>query len=374
MNPDESRTAGGRHRSPHPVLVGALIALVLVILGTVFALFFSQLPVESTSLALDWRGIYTGLIRGVRYGSGVRNPPWSLALLLPLRVLSMPASWGVWNFVSLLILLLSVPRHAQRARFWLSALLLIVSYPILRLFADGNLDPLTLAGALLCVIGYQKRHSLVLTAGILLASTKPQASVLLLLVLGLYVLQTWPLREWLRLGGWLAIIVIPAMLWRGQEWLEAVFGIQQRGSLMDVSLNSTLTRAGLSPTLSAVLWLAVLGLTLFIAWRSDRTFSRYKAAMLAAASLLIAPYSAGNTVLVVMAVGVIPLFQARPGWGLLLIALIDLPFLIPTDALLVSFGYYSTLLLLLLWATMIVQIGREAPIRKPASSSVGAAR
>jgi len=356
-----------------PVGQWALLGLVLVVLGAGFALFFNQLPIEGTSLAIDWRGIQTGLNRVVRYGSGVRNPPWSLAILLPLRYLPMQASWGVWNFITLLILLLSVPRHPRRTRFWLGVLLLIVSYPALRLMADGNLDPLTIAGALLCVAGYRTRHTLVLAAGILLVSTKPQAAVLLLVVLGVSILLTWPVRAWLRLGAALAVVVIPCLLWRGPEWIDAVFSIEQRGSLMDVSLWSTLTRAGLPEVPRAALWLAVLGLTLLVAWQSRPGFSRYKAAMLIAASLLIAPYSAGNTVIAVLAVGLIPLFQARPGLGLLLIGLIDLPILIPADVLLVCFGYYSTVLLLLLWAAMIAQIWREParPHESPVMATEG---
>lgn len=358
-------------RIPRSVLLWALVGLVPLILGAGFALFFDQLPIEGTSLAIDWQDIYPGLAGFVQYGiSKMRNPPWSLAILLPLRHLSVQASWGVWNFVSLVVLLLSVPRPPQRIRFWLSALLLIVSYPALRLLADGNLDPMTIAGALLCVIGYQQRHTLGLAAGILLVSTKPQASVLLLVALGVYILQTWPPRAWLRLGAILAVVVIPALVWRGPAWIEAVFSIQERGSLMDVSLWAALTRAALPVALRVALWLAVLGLTLGVAWQTGRRFSRYKAAMLIAASLLIAPYAAGNTVLVVMAVGVIPLFQARPGWGLLLIALFDLPFLIPPEALLVSFGYYSTLLLLLLWGAMIVQVWREEARPSEANQAV----
>lgn len=70
---------------------------------------------------------------------------------------------------------------------------------------------------------------------------------------------------------------------------------------------------------------------------------------LIAASLLLAPYSAANSVLTVLAVGVIPLFQKRPLIGGLLIVLINLPFLFPPETHFNFSAYYTTALLLVIW-------------------------
>jgi hypothetical protein len=129
---------------------------------------------------------------------------------------------------------------------------------------------------------------------------------------------------------------------------------------MDNSLWATLERAGIaSLTIRAGVGMAFLAATLYWAWKSGPTFSRAKAAMLISASLLLAPYSAGNSILTVLAVGIIPLFQKRPWIGGLLILLIDLPFLATRELLYWGQGYYWPAFLLLVWALMIVWIRRE---------------
>jgi hypothetical protein len=73
------------------------------------------------------------------------------------------------------------------------------------------------------------------------------------------------------------------------------------------------------------------------------------AGMLMAGSLLIAPYAAGNSVLSVFAIGIIPLFQSNLLLGGILIALINLPFLWSTDMLFNFQSYYWTALVFITW-------------------------
>jgi hypothetical protein len=76
------------------------------------------------------------------------------------------------------------------------------------------------------------------------------------------------------------------------------------------------------------LWLITLLVTTILAWKTRRSLSREKAAWLAAASLLLAPYAAGNSYLTVYAVGVIPLLQSWRLPGAVLILLTNLPYLV----------------------------------------------
>jgi hypothetical protein len=69
-------------------------------------------------------------------------------------------------------------------------------------------------------------------------------------------------------------------------------------------------------------------------------------------SLLLAPYAAANSVLTVLAVGVIPLFQKRPWIGAVLIALINLPFVFPPDVQFNYSAWYTTALLLVIWGVL----------------------
>ncbi len=342
-------------------------AVLLVGLGAaalLFVAFFQQIPIEGTTLAMDWGGIWHAIQGGqpnyLAGETGVRIPPWNLLLILPLGLLPMRAGWGALVFLTYVVLVLSVPRTPRRVLFFLSVFLLATSFLALRHAADGNFEAMVIAGALLCVHGYGRRNVYTLAAGILLVCAKPQESALLLLVLVFSVLRTWPHQEWLRLGGLLALVVVPGLLWKGGDWLTAVFGIYQRGSVMDISLWATLERVGIaSVVVRAGIGMAFLVATLYLAWKSGPTFSRAKAAMLISASLLLAPYSAGNSILTVLAVGIIPLFQERPWVGGLLILLIDLPFLATREMLYWGQGYYWPAFLLLVWALMIVWMRQE---------------
>lgn len=75
--------------------------------------------------------------------------------------------------------------------------------------------------------------------------------------------------------------------------------------------------------------------------------------MLIAGSLLIAPYAAGNSVLSVLAIGMIPLFQSNLLLGGILVALVNLPFLWSTDVLYNFQSYYWTVVVLIIWAVLV---------------------
>jgi hypothetical protein len=340
----------------NPYLKITVSILCFAIAALLFIYFLEQLPVEGTTLGIDWLGLWSQFQGGtIRYmiTDGLRNPPWSVLPLIPLGLISARASWGVLSLLTITVFVVSVPRTERKPLYWLSVALLIISYPSLRHLVDGNFEALVTGGILLTLYGYARRQPYYLAVGILLATAKPQASILFMAVLGLYVLQTWPPHLWIKTTLAVLAVVIPTMLWRGGDWIKALQGTYQSGSIIDISLTTTLTRTTFFPSAIIIaLWLLFIAATLFIAWKSDRTLPREKAAMLTAASLLIAPYAAGNSVLTVMALGVIPLFQAWPLLGGLLIALIDFPFFWNIDLLYNYSSYYFTAIMLLCWGIM----------------------
>jgi hypothetical protein len=85
-------------------------------------------------------------------------------------------------------------------------------------------------------------------------------------------------------------------------------------------------------------------------------FSRERAGLLIAAGLLLSPYSAGNSMLTLMAVGVIPLFLKRPLLGLLLIVPINLTFFVNNPSGLAYQAYYTTAVLLLCWGVLTYRV------------------
>jgi hypothetical protein len=86
--------------------------------------------------------------------------------------------------------------------------------------------------------------------------------------------------------------------------------------------------------------------------------------MLIAGSLLIAPYAAGNSVLSVLAIGIIPLLQSNLLLGGILIVLVNLPYLWSLDMLYNYQAYYWTIVVFLIWAILVWRCLSAASQRK----------
>jgi len=318
------------------LLLVALVAVVMV---------FERLPIEKTSLALDWKGLWQAFQQWPPlFGNetGLRLTPWNALLIAPLGLLSLRASWGLLSFFTLIILVASVPQTSARWLHWLGITLLCSSYLTLRLLADGNLEALVILGTLMIVAGYRRHNIWILAGGMLLATSKVQETWLLMLALAFYVLKSWPKREWIKLGLVLAVVIFPSLIWLGRDWLLGATTIQERGSIMDSSLWAAAGRLNLPLWLAVSLWVAVILAIAWVVWKLPPDLSREKAGMLIAVSLLLAPYAAGNSVLTVLAVAVIPIFLSSSAVGLGLILLVDALYFIPREILFSWSAYYWT--------------------------------
>jgi hypothetical protein len=223
------------------------VAAVLTIIASVLIVcFFEWFPLEDP-LALDWRGIWRGIQGGVpRYGgTGLRNPPWSLLPILPLGLLSFRASLGLLTLITLGTLISSVPRCSNHRIRRLSVFLLITSFPAIRHFADGNLEGLVIAGIALVLYSYHTHNPYAVVAGALIATAKIQETWLLIAALAIYIFRTWSPRRWVASSLMAAMVLLPCILWFGRDWLQAVVGIPQRGSIMDTSLVAATDRLDL---------------------------------------------------------------------------------------------------------------------------------
>lgn len=349
-----------------------LLLIVLIVLAAVFIRFFERLPIEGTSFLIDWSVFWESIQNGnvVYYSAfGLRIPPWSVIFILPLGFVSLRAAWGLLSLVTIIILIVSVPRRVPRWRHWAGVLLLAASFLTLRVIVDGNFEGLIVGGVLLMLWGYDRRRVLPLATGMLLATIKPQTVFLLIAVIGLYLLAR---REWrfvvLTAAVTLAVI-IPTMLWRGADWLVALGGENAAvytGNLLDITLSAALRRAGgFAPAVIPAAQIGLAAATLVIAWRARVRLSRESAGMLIAASILCAPYTAGNSVLVLAAIGVIPFFQKRLLPGLLLIGLMDAALLLNQAAFIGIASYYWTLYTLLAWALLARQVWTQVPAAAP---------
>ncbi len=350
------------------IIAICLTTVSFLITGVLFILAFRLLPVENTSLGLDWRIFWESVRYGkITYGGtgevigGFYNPPWVLWLLLPLSFLPFRESWGVISFISTLLLIFSVPRLRNNKLDLLSILLLVLSFPALRNLADGNLEAFVVAGVALIILSYNARRPLALALGILLASIKFQETWLLCLVVLFLVWKRWSRsdqrRMFLVLGG---VVALSLLLWGGQ-WLQAIRGDARdaiglastigRGSLIDITLAAALSRLGAPVWLIGGAWAALFLLTLgSLLYAPPKGILGWQhVTLLVASSMLLAPYLSGNSVLTLTAVGIIPLFQQNRAAGLFALLLVNLPYLAKREIMFWYSSYYWSMLLLLMW-------------------------
>lgn len=323
--------------------------------------FFEQWPIEGTSLAIDWVSLYAGVKDGLlRYDAGVRSPPWSVLTLLPLGWLSFRASWGVLTLYTLLVMVVSVPSIQPRWKTWLGALLLVTSFPSVRHLADGNLEGLVIGGALLLLAGLERRHPLLTAAGLLFVTVKPQEVWLWMLILAVELWRTWPRRAFWQMSGVVGGSVILTLLWKGLEWWPSMAESPFRNTIIDVSLFAAFERLGQPVWLKVLTALIVGGLTVGLSlWVAPQPF-RLKATFLMAASMLLSPYTAGNSFLTIVTFGIIPLLLTHPIPGLFLLTLTNLPYFATKDLLFNYQSYYWTMLLLIVWGLWGWQIWQTA--------------
>lgn len=356
-----------RFKSPRLpyVLLWTVLGGVLIGIGVLFARFADGLPVESTSLAIDWAGLWHDIRVGIHYQGTLRNPPWSVLILWPVIQLGMKQAWGLVIYATLIIEVLSVPPARRTWLTVLGILLLTTSFPSLRNMADGNLEGLVIAGVLLISTGMNRQQPVLLATGILLASAKPQSVVLLMPVLGLTLLITMPRRKLIQTAALVLLIVFPTLIWRGAEWWrEGIQGNIHANSLVDISLRATLDRLGTGSVVTGLVIIAVIGMSGTVYWLTKPTLSRETIGMLIAASLLVSPYSAGNSILTVIAIGIMPLFQTNPISGLMIFALVNASWWLHIQEQQAAFSNYSTLLLIILFLLLARAHFRVTPVQQ----------
>jgi len=346
--------------------IALLTASILVVIGTV-TVFFQKLPIENTTLAMDWKTEWAAMRGGnLHYqpAEGVRFPPWSLLPLLPLGLLPMKTAWGILAGISICIVAASVPRIRPKQLYLMSVLLAVTSFASVRNIVDGNFEAVVVAGVALLIYAYQNENVGLLVLGLILATIKIQVVTLLLLILLVYTILTWQKRKWLRAGALAGAVIIPSLIWRGKDWYIAVFGAnyaKYTNSIIDISLSAALTRLEfIPPGFIALALVIILTVTITVAWKTRHSLSPVKAGSFIAASLLLAPYAAGNSVLSLLVIGIIPLFQTRPWLGGSLLVLFNIPYFWTTEFLFNYQAYYWTCLVFIAWVILTWRSIRNA--------------
>jgi hypothetical protein len=283
-------------------------------------------------------------------------------------MMTFKAGWGAIAFVTLIVLVFRIYVVGAAGRRWLAGILsLLLSYPAVRTIVDGNVEFLVILGLILLEYGYWKKNALLFSAGILFTVSKVQEVWLLVPFLPLLAGRGWTREKLLVITALLAAVIGAGFLWKGREWFLAVFAIQERGSVMDSSLLASVQRLGGSLPLAFLLWAAIMAATVFIGAWKIRGYSWEAVGLLLSASLILSPYAAGNNLLVLYSLAVIPLVLARQWEGVFLAVLINLPYLaIPFRG--VQYQYsaaYWTGVLLVSWILCIRRL--VAGVGLPAS-------
>src|SRR5258708_17184309 len=105
------------------LVAGGLVALAMALLFT----FFESWPIQGTTLALDWKGIWNDLQGGRPHFNtdSLLIVPWDGVLLLPLGWLSLRASCAAATLLTIIVLVVSVPISLGRWRHLLGLLLFV---------------------------------------------------------------------------------------------------------------------------------------------------------------------------------------------------------------------------------------------------------
>lgn len=358
-----------KHKKSNQKTTEILILVVSIFLSSYLMIWGVRfLPIENTTLGLDWRTIWNGIYRGnVVFGNssnhigGMYTPPWGILFLLPLGFLPFRDSWGLTIIISLVALTICVPKKNNKPDI-MAILLLVLSFPSLRNLADGNLEGLIIGGIALALWSYQTRKPILLAVGILLASIKFQETWLLSLVLMYLIIKKWTSSDTLKTVIFGGMVVGISMIFWGRDWVASLVSnsagsatlssAMGMGSLIDISLSGALERISVSlSSINIIVGLLLLAtfFLLYIFDRRDNLFHANSVSLLLTASMLIAPYVSGNSFLTVIAIGIVPLFQGNRILGMVLFFLVNVPYFFSQDMLYYYQSYYWTVLLVGLW-------------------------
>ena len=337
--------------------VGSL--LIFFLLAVIFVWAFSLFPVDKPDQALDWKNFYLST-HGFRIDPDHRvfNPPWTLALLWPFTAWSLPVSRGLAAFVTLIVFVLCVPRNKSNLLWLASIFLLLLSYPMLRNLIDGNLEALILGGALLGLCALRKGNPYLFAIGILFLSAKIQESWLLLIFLIFDAWRNWPRSYFLKTTLGVGIVIVPFLAWKWNEWFQALQSFPYENVVTNSSMRLVMTRLGLHEVVVWIIWFSVLLITLWVIGRPKLELNSEQAGLLILGGLLLSNYAGALSLVTVVALGVLPIFQRKPivGLGLLFFNFLPYAFLSQIELRFAWENVYWAGVLVLIWVILVWEL------------------
>lgn len=345
-----------------PIAPGRLLIYSVIFLITFipFVLATNYIDLDHPALAFDWRNSFHGAIWLKDFGwtsRPFRTPPWAVWYFLPITALPFKLGWAVMTYLSTVTLVLSVPRKPSRNLWIGGTFLLLTAHPVLRNFADVNLEAFVIAGLMFCLYAFKDKKVYWLSAGILLASIKPQSIFLVFAVMGLYMLQTYHWKEIAKVvaicGG---IFVITMLIW-AQAWLGSTTTVPE-----GISLTAGLATLKFPPYAILIAQILVAGISVFVAWRDKSELDRTKIGLLVGASILSSPYANALSVVPLLAFGGIAIFMKYPLRGIFIFVLFNLPFvqIFGFDRFTAVDTVYFLLVQLITWLILLIEVYRQS--------------
>jgi hypothetical protein len=136
------------------------------------------------------------------------NPPWTLAVVLPLGLLPFGLATQVWLLLQLGLILgsgLLLWRYFAPgdARYWIGPLLAAAFVPGLLALRMGQISPWLLVGVVVFLCAERSRRDLLAGSALALLMIKPHVTYLFCLAALWWI---WRTRRWRMLTGWLAAL------------------------------------------------------------------------------------------------------------------------------------------------------------------------
>lgn len=195
-----------------------LIATVAATIGVMIAVW----PVGADYYH-TYQKVSTGWLRGETklYDSqshGFYNAPWALLLTVPLSLLPMRVANGLLNAISLLAMLAAVHLVLESRHAPVYALFLPLATPhTFDLLIRGQIDAFVLLGVAVGWFAIANRQPLTLSMALWLMSIKPQ-NVLLVIVLFLWAIRYWSLKDWIMISSLPLVSFLAANRILGFDW------------------------------------------------------------------------------------------------------------------------------------------------------------
>ncbi len=218
--------------------------------------------------------------------------PWELMFFLPFALTPEPIGRALFLLFAVIVIIWAT-KSVRRRRLALA--LILISFPVLAMFWEGNLEPFPILGIALSAWAIRERRPWIMAVGLPLLATKPQ-EVFLITPVMVWAIRRWRWDEWARvMAGPILVLLLTVTLFEG-GWLsklaQAPSGYQTRWNWINISIWWRFAPYGIA--LAGSILLATVGVCQVARLR----FDRYALGLALALGTVASPYVATHHLIV----------------------------------------------------------------------------